>query len=143
MLDPIAQPASETPPSICGDNAHIGTTTQLQLAAPITVTVDVGQESDAAGPCDLGIVAARATDIAHASEHRHRSPRMGASSSARSKAALPLISYVRSGAGSSGDSTSNLSPADHSVHLLPAADGVALFRAALESQVCALPLPGF
>ena len=132
--------------SMCGDGADIGTSAQLQLAADSSVAVTIGQASDAAGHCDLVDAAARATGIAQASEHRHRSPRMDAAATARSKPALPLISYVRSGAGGSGNSTSNLSarsPVERSVHLLPAADGAAVFQAALDSQVCALLLlPG-
>jgi hypothetical protein len=131
---------------MCGDGADIGTSAQLQLAADSSVAVTIGQASDAAGHCDLVDAAARATGIAQASEHRHRSPRMDAAATARSKPALPLISYVRSGAGGSGNSTSNLSarsPVERSVHLLPAADGAAVFQAALDSQVCALLLlPG-
>ena len=157
LFHPIAQkgePSSEMPPSMCGDGsgticgdvADIDTSAQLQLAADSSVAVTIGQALDAAGHCGLVDAAARATGIAQASEHRHRSPRMDAAATARSKPALPLISYVRSGAGGSGDSTSNLSarsPVERSVHLLAAADGAAVFQAALDSQVCTLLLlPG-
>ncbi len=102
--------------------------------------------SDAASSCDLGVAAARDTGIALANEHHHPSP-LSTAASAKSKPAVPLIHYVRTAAVSSWDSTASnnsaRSPVERSVHLLPAADGTGVFRAASYSLVRDPLLPRF